>query len=242
MQVRNDLEGGGPVGVIWREKRQFEIEPGQLKAIFVMPGTTEIVLEGDFGQLPFRFASAGEERVLLSLGPRPRSLWGRLTGASTVQITEVERAFLAAYVPPPPRLQILQMWIGQAESPAAFYSFVGERDDYWSRDDEERDDYALSDFIESQGQLWFDHDFTEALVADPTLPAEAPAAERFAGSWSDKWGPWVDGQATVPFNVVWFIAVDIPHGRPMERQVRAPCDATGAGVTLRYLGEAEFLA
>lgn len=237
MQVRNDPADGGPVTVSWGGEVRFTIEPGEMKAIFVRPGTTEIVLDGAFGTLRHCFSSAGEERILLSLAQSSGSLLSRLRGAPSVAVHEVSRAFQAAHVPPPPRLQVLQIWAGQAESPERFYRFVGEREDYYEK--LELDDaYALSDFIESQGQDWFDHDFTEALHAD----GDGPVATRFGGSWVDKWGDWVDARARGPINVIWFMAVDRP-GTPEERRpVLAPRDVAVAGLTLHYLGECSFEA
>jgi hypothetical protein len=195
MQVCNDLEQGGVVTVRRDGVPVFDLDPGALKAVYVMPGTQTIELEGSFGRIEHTFKSEGEERIKMSLRQRRLGLLDRLTGKSAVHVVEIERAFHAAYVPPPEEKLTLQFWAGTATDSDAFWSVFAERDFPEAQTDEEQwaqDDTPISLFAETQGEVWIDHDATEgAFVGEDGAWADRVGAY----SWNPLWVAEVERRA-----------------------------------------------
>jgi len=132
-----------------------------------------------------------------------------------------------------------QFWIAKFDSKDRFSEFFAEDDEYFSEENEERDDYPLSQFLASQDETWCDHDFLE--VGFNSDEAES-VSQRFAGhSWVEEWAPMLEEKIkkleVLDYNAFAMMGVEQTPDRPPNYQVSEPHSFTAEGIQLIYLGE-----
>ncbi|WP_185964293.1 immunity 22 family protein [Aliikangiella marina] len=135
-----------------------------------------------------------------------------------------------------------QFWVGKFDSSERFYNFVGEDPEYWSEENEGRNDFPLSKFIASQNQTWFDHDFIEAGFNQ----AETGVREKFkAYSYIEQWADRVEEKAKLlgmeDLNAFIMMGIDESPKQERHLQVSTPCSYKAEGIKLVYLGEFSYI-
>ena len=96
----------------------------------------------------------------------------------------------------------------------------------------------MSEFIASQGETWYDHDFFEAGFSN----ADGSVLKKFSGySYVEHWAAIVEERMAAAeirqINAFITIGVDEPPGGPPYRQVENPCSCRVDGINLNYIGE-----
>lgn len=132
-----------------------------------------------------------------------------------------------------------QVWVGTFSNAEQFYNFIAERKDYYEKY-EDIDDYPLSDFIETQGESWFDHDFCEGAFSDEILKS----APNLKISYSNLWGPEIDrrlkDEGIESFNAALSLGLFDPNKANDRPEVKNPVSVKGKGFTFHYMGIVEF--
>ena len=132
-----------------------------------------------------------------------------------------------------------QIWLGTFSSAEQFDSFIRERDDYYEKR-ENVDRYALSDFIETQGQVWFDHDFFEGLYSEKTLNSSLDLKISF----QDLYGHEIDRRMKLvgltTFNAGVSLGLFDPENKNDAPTVENPVSVEGHGFVFHYMGIVEF--
>lgn len=130
-----------------------------------------------------------------------------------------------------------QFWIGTFGSQSRFYDFVAESDEFWSEENIDGDDIPLSEFIGSQGQIWYDHDFLEVGFNDN----DGSVLDKFSGhSWCDKWASQVDltmkRMNIESINVFIMMRIDTSNRKKPYHQVKSPTSYNDSDIDLHYIG------
>ncbi len=249
LQIRREPDvgpNGSPWAIKLDDRPVFELDAGELKAIFHDEGEVTVTVEGPDGPLLVtKVALPGDNILLLSLHEVQAAWWKRMLGASpSLALSEVSRTYLATYDPGPVRMLLQQAWLGYAESGDLFFSFMDERDDYYSDENFERkgtpEHIALSAFADAMSERSYDHDFLEYGFAKPGDDLET----KFAGhSWVEQWAPilrdTLPADEVTTANVYIMFGVDGGRGDGGYRQITHPKDIDLPGLRIRYIGEVE---
>lgn len=132
-----------------------------------------------------------------------------------------------------------QFWIGIFDSETCFHEFFAEDDAYISEENEHKDDYPLSRFAASQGEIWYDHDFLEPGFNDGDT---TDLARKFsAHSWVKSWAPLVKAKmkdaGLESINAFALMGVDTPRMAQRYYQIARPRSHHAPGIDLVYIGE-----
>jgi len=132
-----------------------------------------------------------------------------------------------------------QIWLGTFSSAEQFYGFTRERDDYYEkREDEDR--YALSDFIETQGTVWFDHDFFEGLYSEQILNSSLDLKISFQNLYGHEVDRRMNLVGLTTFNAGVSLGLFDPKSKTDAPAVENPVSVEGHGFIFHYMGIVEF--
>ncbi|WP_309383030.1 immunity 22 family protein [Cerasicoccus frondis] len=132
-----------------------------------------------------------------------------------------------------------QFWICKFSDGNRCKEFFKEDESYFDEENEDNDELPLSEFIASQGETWFDHDFFEFGFSSK----ESSSLEKmFVGhSWVEKWAPIVEEKlrelGIADYNSFAMMGIDHQPKFGEHRQVSNPRSFLASGVELVYLGE-----
>jgi len=132
-----------------------------------------------------------------------------------------------------------QIWLGTFSSAEQFYGFIRERDDYFEKR-EQVDRYALSDFIETQGQVWFDHDFCEGQYSEKTLNSSLDLKISFSNLYGQEIDRRMNLVGLTTFNAGLSMGLFDPESKNEGPEVDNPVSVEGRGFIFHYMGIVEF--
>ena len=137
------------------------------------------------------------------------------------------------------RRKATQIWVGTFSSAKQFYGFIRERSDYYEKRDE-MEGYGQSDFIETQGESGYDHDFCEGIYSDKTLERSSDLSISFVNSWGKEVDHRMKLVGIKTINAGLSLGLYEPESQREDPEVRNPVSVEGDGFIFHYMGVIEF--